>query len=89
MVAVRRLVLDVLKPHQPSGLDLTKAIAAQGRDYHVRCVVEEIDEQTESVTIFIEGSDIQFEPIARVIEDLGGSVHSVDEIEVHSRDRNR
>jgi hypothetical protein len=82
MVRVKRLVLDVLKPHRPDGLVFSKAIAEQGEGWHVVYAVEEVDEKTESVTVIIEGEDIQFERIAGTIEEIGGSVHSIDEVEV-------
>jgi len=84
MVEIKRLLLDVLKPHHPSGLELTKAIAAQGSDYRVRFRIDEVDERTETVVIEIEGSDVQFEAVAQVIESVGGSVHSVDEVVAHN-----
>lgn len=85
MVLVKKLMLDVLKPHHPNGLDFAKAIAEQGTDYRVNIRVSEVDEKTETVVIVIEGEDIQFEAIEGVISTLGGSLHSVDEVEVISR----
>lgn len=82
MVRVKRLMLDVLKPHQPDGLTFAKAIAEQGEQWRVLYSVEEIDEQTESVTLIVEGEDVQFDRIAGTIEAAGASVHSIDEVEV-------
>lgn len=84
MVRVKRLVLDILKPHHPNGLEFAKAIASQGSDYRVYFRVEEVDEKTETVTVVVEGDDIQFEAVSRVIESIGGSLHSVDEVDVLS-----
>lgn len=85
MVFVKKLVLDVLKPHVPSGLELAKAIAEQGDDYHVTFVVQEVDEKTETVVIVIEGEDVRFEDVESTIKSLGASLHSVDEIQVVNR----
>ncbi|MFC1664603.1 DUF211 domain-containing protein [Pseudomonadota bacterium] len=82
MVSVKRLVLDVLKPHTPNSLDFAKALAEQGVGYQVKFTVMEVDEKTETVVILIEGEDIQFESIANTINNLGGSIHSIDEVEV-------
>ena len=82
MVFVKKLVLDVLKPHVPYGLELARAIAEQGNDYHVTFVVKEVDKKTETVMITIVGEDIQFEAVESTIHALGASLHSVDEIEV-------
>jgi hypothetical protein len=83
MPKTRRLVLDVLKPHQPNALDFSTALANLGKDYRVRMVVTEVDKKTESTIITIEGSDIHFDKIKNVIEKMGASVHSIDEVEVY------
>ena len=82
MVLVKRLVLDVLKPHTPNSLDFAKALAEQGGGYRVNFTVMEVDEKTETVMIVVEGEDIQFEAINETINSLGGSLHSIDEVEV-------
>lgn len=83
MSKTRRLVLDVLKPHQPNALDFSSALADLGADYCVKLTVTEVDEKTESTIVTIEGSDINFETIITAIEKMGASVHSIDEVEVY------
>lgn len=82
MVFVKRLVLDVLKPHQPNALEFSKAIAAVGGDYRVHLIVKEVDEHTETLQIEIEGSELDFELIQNAINNQGGSLHSIDQVEV-------
>ena len=84
MVLVKRIVLDVLKPHQPNGLEFAKSIAEHGVDYRVTFTVQEVDEKTETVQIIIEGDDINFDAITETIANLGGSLHSIDQVEVSS-----
>ncbi|MCW8924159.1 MAG: DUF211 domain-containing protein [Gammaproteobacteria bacterium] len=84
MVYVKRIVLDVLKPHQPNALEFSQAIAKVGIDYCVHLIVLEVDENTETIQIEVTGSAIDFEAIQVVIKDLGGSLHSIDEVEVQS-----
>lgn len=84
MVYVKKIVLDVLKPHQPNALEFSQAIAKVGGDYHVHLIVLEMDENTESVQIEIAGNSIDFEAIHSAIKDLGGSLHSIDEVVVQS-----
>ena len=55
MASVHRLVLDVLKPHQPNTLEFAHNIAALGEDYRVNIRVVEVDEQTETLLVVIEG----------------------------------
>jgi hypothetical protein len=84
MVSVRKIVLDVLKPHQPNALEFCSAIAAVGVDYRVRLAVLEMDENTETIQIEIQASAIDFAAIQQAITDMGGSLHSIDEVEVQS-----
>ena len=82
MVLVRRLVLDVLKPHQPNVLEFSQALAKAGGDYRVCITVLEVDEQTETLKVVVEGDAIDFDAVQSGISDLGGSLHSIDEVEV-------
>ncbi len=82
MAKVKQIVLDVLKPHHPSSLDFAKAIADQENQCNVKLTVEGVDEKTESITLVIEGEDIQFDAIVDTIKNLGGSLHSIDAVEV-------
>jgi hypothetical protein len=83
MTKTRRLVLDVLKPHQPNALDFSSTLADLGADYRVKLTVTEVDKKTESTIVTIEGADINFENIKTAIEKMGASVHSIDEVEVY------
>lgn len=83
MTKTRRLVLDVLKPHQPNALDFSVALAELGEDYRVKLTVIEVDKSTESTMLTIEGTDIHFDEIIASIEKMGASVHSIDEVEVY------
>lgn len=88
MSKIRRLVLDVLKPHQPNALDFAASLADLGPDYKVKLTVVEVDEKTESTILIIEGLDIQFDAISEVIGQMGASMHSIDEVEVESSEPN-
>lgn len=84
MVRVKRIVLDILKPHQPNALEFSQAIAEVGTDYHVHLIVLEVDKSTETIQIELEGSAIDFEMIQNAITSMGGSLHSIDEVEVQN-----
>lgn len=84
MIAVKRMVLDVLKPHQPNALEFSQAIAGVGNDYRVRLTVIEVDEKTETLQLEVQGSAVDFEAIQAIITSMGGSLHSIDEVEVQS-----
>ena len=63
MGTVKRIVLDVLKPHQPSAIEFSQAIAKVGRDYRVCLSVIEMDENTETLQIEVQGNAIDFDAI--------------------------
>lgn len=74
------MVLDVLKPHQPSILELAKSIAGLKHVTGVDCSLQEVDTQTESIKITIEGVNINFDEVQQVIEDMGAVIHSIDRV---------
>lgn len=82
MPTAKRIVLDVLKPHQPNSLEFALRIAEQDSGCRVRLKVEEVDEKTESITLEIEGADVCYDAVAEAITSMGASVHSIDEVEV-------
>ena len=82
MARVQRLVLDVLKPHQPNSLSFARTIAGVGEAYRVEIKVLEVDEKTETLQVMIEGDDLDFDTISATISDSGASLHSIDEVSV-------
>ncbi len=82
MPAIKRIVLDVLKPHHPNALDLAQAIAALGPDYRVGLKVTAVDEKTESAEVTVEAGMIDFEGVKNAITAMGATVHSIDAVEV-------
>ena len=84
MPLIKRVVLDVLKPHQPNVLEFASAIADKHSGCRVMVTVTEVDEKTETTVVGIESNDIPYEAIVDTITSLGASVHSIDEVEVSS-----
>lgn len=80
MGRIRRLVLDTLKPHDPSIIELAESLSQLEGVEAVNISIYEMDRKVENAKITIEGSDIHFENIMAVISDNGGAVHSVDEV---------
>jgi hypothetical protein len=79
MGAVRRLVLDTLKPHEPSIIELAKQISDLPGVDSVNISIYEVDRKVENAKITIEGQDIQYPAVDALIHELGGSIHSIDE----------
>lgn len=80
MTNIRRLVLDTLKPHQPSIIDVAQQLSALEGIAAVNISIYEIDRKVENAKITIEGENILYDEVAKVIADLGGSIHSIDEV---------
>ncbi|MFB6294184.1 MAG: DUF211 domain-containing protein [Candidatus Nanohaloarchaea archaeon] len=80
MAATRRIVLDILKPHDPSMRELAERIADADGVGGVNAILVEIDEEVENVKVTAAGDDIDYDAVRDVVEELGGSIHSVDEI---------
>jgi hypothetical protein len=78
MPRIRKVELDILKPHLPNVLELASAVAALGRDYRASLDVVEMDEKTETLVMVVEGEDLDYRRIEEVIRSLGASIHSVD-----------
>ncbi|MFT4993121.1 MAG: hypothetical protein ACI965_000139 [Paraglaciecola sp.] len=84
MVSIKRVVLDVLKPHEPNVLDLSTAIAELGDDYWVRLTVIELDKNTETLQLEVAGKDLDFALIESRLKEMGASLHSIDEVEAQN-----
>ncbi|MGB9370558.1 MAG: DUF211 domain-containing protein [Halobacteriota archaeon] len=80
MSQIKRIVLDVLKPHEPTNVEVASAIGDIRNVDGVNLSLYEVDQQTENVKITVEGTDVDYELVLQTIENLGGVVHSVDEI---------
>ncbi len=80
MGKVRRLVLDTLKPHEPSIIELAKSLSKLPGVEAVNISIYEIDRKVENAKITIEGSDISFEEASQIILEAGGAIHSIDEV---------
>lgn len=79
MNKIRRLVLDVLKPYEPSIIDLAQQLSnLEGID-GVNISIYEIDRKVENAKVTIQGKNIIYDDVLRVIQDNGGAVHSIDE----------
>ncbi|OPY31501.1 MAG: hypothetical protein A4E32_01957 [Methanomassiliicoccales archaeon PtaU1.Bin124] len=80
MTEIKRLVLDVLKPHHPSIIDLAKKLSIVEGVSGVNCSLDEVDQETESIKITIEGNNINCDAVEEVISESGAVIHSVDSV---------
>jgi len=82
---IRRLVLDVLKPHNPSVVEVSEALSHLEGIEGVNVIIYEIDQQVENVKVTIAGSSIDFESVKKKLEEMGATIHSVDEVAAGKR----
>jgi uncharacterized protein len=80
MGQIRLMVLDVLKPHEPSILKLASDIGDLKGIDGVDISVYEIDSKVENVKITIQGNNLNYQKIKELIEDSGASIHSIDKV---------
>ena len=82
---IRRLILDVLKPHKPSVVELSEALSHLEGVEGVNIIIYEIDQQVENAKVIIAGNPISFEDIKKKLEEMGSTIHSVDEVAAGKR----
>ncbi|MFC7132788.1 MULTISPECIES: DUF211 domain-containing protein [Salinibaculum] len=80
MTNVRRLVIDVLKPHDPPLVDFTQQTADVDGVEGVSASLIELDQEVQNVKLTFEGESLDVTAIEERIEELSGTVHSVDQV---------
>jgi hypothetical protein len=80
MSGIRRLVLDVLIPiNIPStelGMKISKINGVEGVDV----LIQEVERKVETAKITVEGDNLDFTAIKKVLDDVGASLQSIDRI---------
>jgi hypothetical protein len=80
MAPLRRLVIDVLKPHEPTTLAFTQQVADADSVDSVNATIIELDKEVLNLRLTIEGDTIEADEIETIIEDAGGTIHSIDQV---------
>ena len=77
-VYIVRLVLDIVKPHNPSIIELAEALNELDGVERVEIDVIDYDSNIERLKLIVEGDDLDYDEIARVVRYHGGNVASLD-----------
>jgi hypothetical protein len=77
---IRRLVLDVLKPHKPNVVEVSEALSHLNGVEGVNIIINEIDQQVENAKVIVAGVSINFEDIKKKLKEFGATIHSIDEV---------
>ena len=80
MAKILRLVLDTLKPHEPNIIDLANVLSELEGVSAVNISIYELDRKVENAKITLEGEDISFKDVSDLIKEMGGTIHSIDEV---------
>jgi hypothetical protein len=79
MIKMRRLVLDVVKPQEPSIIEFASALSSLKGIDGVNVSLIEAERKVENVRITLEGKEMNITDTMNTIEKLGGAIHSIDE----------
>ena len=77
---IRRLVLDVLKPHRPNVVEVSEALSHLEGVEGVNIIINEIDQQVENAKVIVAGISICYDDIKKTLEEFGATIHSIDEV---------
>lgn len=77
-----KVVLDVLKTHIPSLIEFSNEISKVEGVSKVEAELVEVDAETDSIRLVIEGEGIDYEELEKTIKRLGAAIHSIDQVVV-------
>ena len=83
--SIKRVVLDVLKLREPPLPEFALRLCSAPDIEGVKVTLVEIDQNTESVKVIMEGGSVDLDYVQKMMKDYGAVVHSIDEVEVGKR----
>ena len=78
LTSIKRIILDVLKPHEPSIIEVARGLSEIEGISGVNISLEEVDAQTDSVKITIEGNNIDYQQVKNKLAECDAVIHSID-----------
>jgi hypothetical protein len=84
--SIKRVVLDVLKLCDPPLPEFALQLCSTPNVSDVRVSLVEIDQNTESVKVTMDGDDLGLESVQKMMKDYRAVVHSIDEVLVGRKD---
>ncbi|RLG79550.1 MAG: hypothetical protein DRO13_05785 [Thermoprotei archaeon] len=77
---IKRLVLDVLIPNKVSIVEFAESLSKLPGIDAVNITVKEIDAETQTIIVVVEGEDVNFSGVSELIEKMNGVIHSIDQV---------
>lgn len=77
---LRQAVLDILKPHEPSIVEISNAVVRIVGIKGLNMTVYDVDKNVEHVKMTVEGENIPLPKIIKAIEDMGATIHGIDSV---------
>jgi hypothetical protein len=73
-------VIDVLKPHEPEMVEIATAVSESDGVAGVNASLIETDREVQNVKLTVEGEDVDPDDVEAIVDRVGGTVHSYDEV---------
>lgn len=80
MATVRRVVVDVLKPHNPPLVEFTARVSETAGVDGANARLIELDREVQNIEVTVVGDDLEYDALIETVEELGGTIHSVDAV---------
>ena len=82
MLRITRVVLDILKPHDPDVVEFARHLAGIAPGLHVSLDVLEVDDKTQTIAVTLQGSSLDLAPLIEAVAAMGASLHSIDQVDI-------
>lgn len=83
---IRKLVLDVVKPHNPDIIEMADAVSKLDGVRRVDIELRDYDSNIERLRLVVEGDDLDEDDVMELIRYYGGNVASIDGVTVESEE---
>lgn len=80
VAGLRRVELDVMKPSDPSIVDVSKNLSALKSVENVDVMVMDVERKVEKLRIILEGENLDFDDVRVCLESMGAVIHAVDRV---------
>jgi hypothetical protein len=84
-IHIRRVLIEALKPRETPLVELSQAICSVNGVEECDMVVTDVDVKTETIKLTVRGPNIEYDGIAKIMQEHDMSIKGVDEISVSKK----